>query len=114
MVVEDFFVYSFWVFFVYLSVFGYSFFYTFPCVVCGNCAGLFICCFNDCCYCYEPFLLKAVLVGEGWYDGMFMVLKCFNYGVCLPVYSVFCKEDCFPNEMICGYVFFPLFLYFSR
>ena len=95
MVVEDFFVYSFWVFFVYLSIFGYGFFYTFLCVVCGDCSGLFVCCFGNCCYCYEPFLLEIVLVGEGWYDGMFMVRKCFNYGVYLPVYSVFCEEYCF-------------------
>ena len=36
-------------------------------------------------------------LGRGGNDGMFMVSECFNYRVCLPVYSVFCKEDCFPN-----------------
>ena len=36
----------FGVFCIYLSIFSYNFFDTFLGVFCGNCAGLYICCFG--------------------------------------------------------------------
>ena len=42
-------------------------------------------------------MFHVFLDGQLWYVSMFIVFRFYYYGVCLPIYSMFCKVNCFPN-----------------
>ena len=47
-----------------------------------------------------------------WKGAMYVVIHLLDDGVVLPIRIIFCNVYYFPSEVVCGEVFFPLFLEF--